>query len=400
MPADRDEDKPAKPGTGSRKFDPRTQDDSDLAGLDLSRPRPAPPDAPEKKKAPAPRKKIWDRRKTADQEAMAEAAKIRAETRALKAAAARDREAGDYKNVDLGVSIGPLRLVNPVVAASGTFGYGLELGDFCPPRRLGAVVTKGLSLRPWSGNAQPRMVETAGGLMNAIGLENIGVEEFLASVARPLGRTAGCFGANIIGAKVEEYEALAGKLSLTKIDFIEVNVSCPNLAHPGGMSFGSDPEVLFPLVGKVVAAAAPKPVIVKLPPLVADIAGLAKICESAGATAISLINTLPGLAVDFENRRSMIANGFGGLSGPPVKPLALRQVYLAARAVKIPVVGMGGIMSGLDALEFIACGASAVQVGTAILQDPAAPLRIIAELKRHLGQNKLTLEEVRGSLRL
>jgi dihydroorotate dehydrogenase (NAD+) catalytic subunit len=301
---------------------------------------------------------------------------------------------------DLSVSLGPLKLKNPVIAASGVFGYGLELMELCPPESLGAVITKGLSLTPWEGNASPRIVEAAGGLINSIGLENMGVENFISLALEPLAQTGAVIGANIIGATIEEYVAVAQRLSDTKVDFLELNISCPNLSSEGGLSFGANTFLAAKLTSLVVKAAASKPVVVKLPPLVSDIASLAKAIESAGAAALSLINTLPGLAVDLQTRKSKLGSGAGGLSGPPIKPLALRQVLFASRAVTIPVIGLGGIFTAEDALEFLITGAAAIEVGTAILVDPTAPLSIIEGLRAYLLEKKLSLADLQGSLLL
>jgi dihydroorotate dehydrogenase (NAD+) catalytic subunit len=299
------------------------------------------------------------------------------------------------------VEIGGLRLKNPILAASGTFGYGLELAPFCPPEALGAVITKGLSLEPWPGNPPPRVVEAAFGLINAIGLENVGLGTFLEKYLGPLKATGATVGANVLGRKPEDYVRLSGGLARSEVDFIELNVSCPNLRHPGGLSFGSDPGTLAFIVEGSVKAAGGKPVMVKLPPLVTDIVALAKIAEDKGAAAVSLINSLPALSIDLGTRRANLANGPGGLSGPPIKPLALRQVMLCSRALSIPVIGLGGIMDYRDALEFIVAGATAVQIGTGLLVDPTLPIRVIKDIALWLKKNNLKdLSEVRGSLKV
>ncbi|MDR2443921.1 MAG: dihydroorotate dehydrogenase [Deltaproteobacteria bacterium] len=294
------------------------------------------------------------------------------------------------KTPDLTVKIGPLVLKNPVIAASGTFGYGLELSDFVPPESLGAVIVKGLSLEPWPGNPLPRLVESSGGLINAIGLENMGVEEFIKNHLDKIKATGATVGANIIGRTVEEYAQVAKCLAKTPIDFLELNVSCPNLSTPGGLSFGSDPEICFKLTSMAVSAASGLPVFVKLPPLVTDITILAKKVEEAGATAISLINTIPAMSVDIINKRPTLAHVTGGLSGPPIKPIALRLVMLCAQAVNIPILGLGGVFTYQDALEFILVGASAVQMGTAVLIDPLSPLKVIEGLSNYLKSQKIS----------
>jgi dihydroorotate dehydrogenase (NAD+) catalytic subunit len=301
---------------------------------------------------------------------------------------------------DMRVRIGPLTLRNPVIAASGTFGYGLELRDFCPPALLGAVVTKGVSTDPWPGNPQPRAAEDAGGLLNSIGLENMGVDRYLAEALPALKAAGATVGANVLGRSPEDYAKLAWKLADSDADFIELNISCPNVKGKGGLSFGADPALAARITREAVDAAGRKPVVVKLPPLVSDIALLARVCEDAGAAAISLINSLPAMAIDIHTRKPRLGNVTGGLSGPPVKPVALRQVCLCARAVGIPVIGMGGIATAEDALEFILAGATAVQVGTAILRDPRAPVFIMEGIEKHLWDIEEDLEHFRGSLDL
>ncbi|MDR2386102.1 MAG: dihydroorotate dehydrogenase [Deltaproteobacteria bacterium] len=301
---------------------------------------------------------------------------------------------------DLSVKLGPLKLKNPVLAASGTFGYGLELAAFCPPQDLGAVITKGLSLKPWSGNPSPRIVEAGFGLINAIGLENVGLEAFLEKYLGPLKKTGAVVGANVLGQSQSDYVALTERLSQSQVDFIELNVSCPNLQHPGGLSFGSDALSLAQITKNSVKAANDKPIVVKLPPLVTDIVSLAKIAQDNGASAVSLINSLPALSINLESRQANLANGPGGLSGPPIKPLALRQVALCAQALAIPVIGLGGIMDHLDALEFIVAGAEAVQIGTGLLVDPTLPVQMVSDLAKYLAQNNLkNLGEIRGTLK-
>ena len=287
---------------------------------------------------------------------------------------------------DLSVSVGGLSLKNPIIAASGAFGYGLEMAPLCPPERLGAVIVKGLSWEPWPGNSGHRVCEAAGGLINSIGLQNIGARAFVGDKLPALKATGAVVGAGVVGRTAEEYLKSAEILAKSDIDFLELNISCPNLASEGGLSFGADPGAASDLAGRVKEAVAKyaKPLWVKLPPLVADIALLAAKVAAAGADAVSLINTLPAMAIDLESRRPLLGNVTGGLSGPPIKPVALRQVMLAAKAAGVPVVGLGGIMDGRDALEFMVAGAAAVQMGTAILADPAAPLAAIEGIRRYL----------------
>lgn len=293
-------------------------------------------------------------------------------------------------NPDLSVAIGDVTLKNPIIAASGTFGYGLEMAEFCPPGALGAVIVKGLSLEPWPGNPGHRIVETAGGLLNSIGLQNMGVKAFIAEPLKNLKRAKATVGANVIGRNKGEYVKVAKILADSEVDFLELNISCPNLSSKGGLSFGSDPDQAARLTFAVATAVnGAKPIWVKLPPLVADIAKLAKNVESSGADALSLINTVPGMAVNLETLRPELGHVTGGLSGAPIKPLALRQVYLTAGAVEIPVIGVGGVFSGADALEHMAVGAQAVQMGTAILKDPRSPLAAIEEIQAWLIRKQI-----------
>lgn len=299
--------------------------------------------------------------------------------------------------MDMSVKIGPLTLKNPVMTASGTCGYGLELAKFCPPERLGAVITKGVSLTPWPGNPSPRMAETASGLINAIGLENMGVERFVSDALPPLKATGATVGANILGNSADEYAALAKRLSGADIDFIEVNVSCPNVAR-GGLAVGATPDGVAEVTAAVRENCGGKPFVIKLTPQTTDIVAVARAAEKEGATAISLINTIPAMAVDLERRRPILANITGGLSGPAIKPVALRQVWLCAASVKIPVIGLGGIFSARDALEFIMVGAAAIQIGTATLIDPTAPMRIIEDMRQWMLKEGLrNFDELRAS---
>jgi dihydroorotate dehydrogenase (NAD+) catalytic subunit len=303
-----------------------------------------------------------------------------------------------YFTPDLKTTIGNLTLKNPVIAASGTFGYGLELKNFCPPEKLGAVITKGISLDPWPGNPGPRAAEVSGGLINAIGLENMGADEYVRLALPELKKTGATVGANILGGTPEDYAELAARLSDADTDFLEVNISCPNLKSGGGLSFGSDPELAKAITKACVKVANGKPVVVKLPPLVTDIALLARLVEEAGASALSLINSLPAMAIDLVTRKPKLKNVTGGLSGPPIKPLALRQVCLVANAVDIPVIGMGGIFTAEDALEFFLAGASAVEIGTATLRDPRAAMFILEGIEKYLWDIEEDLSHFRGSL--
>jgi dihydroorotate dehydrogenase (NAD+) catalytic subunit len=301
---------------------------------------------------------------------------------------------------DLSVSLGTLQLKNPVMSASGTFGYGLEFAPFYDISRLGAIVVKGLSIAPTPGNPPGRIVETASGMLNAIGLQNIGAERFAADVAPRLSEAGATFAANIYGRTVEEYEAVADRLSeLSSLAAIEVNASCPNVKE-GGMAFGATPEGIALLTARVRKATR-KPLWVKLSPNVADIASIAAAAEGAGADAVSLINTLVGMAVDPRTRRPKLSNVTGGLSGPAIKPVALRMVWEVCRRVSIPVIGIGGIQTAADALEFLLVGASAVQVGTANFRNPRACVEILEGIEAFLREERLPgIASFRGKLRL
>lgn len=299
---------------------------------------------------------------------------------------------------DLSVTLGSLRLRNPVMSASGTFGYGLEFAPFYDISRLGAIVVKGLSLAPTPGNPPGRIVETASGMLNAIGLQNIGVERFIEDVAPRLADAGATFAANIYGRTVEEYEEVARRLSgLPSLAAIEVNASCPNVKE-GGIAFGSSPEGISRLTGRV-RNATDKPLWVKLSPNVSDIGSVALAAEGAGADAVSLVNTLVGMAVDHRTRRPKLSNVTGGLSGPAIKPVALRMVWEVCRRVKIPVIGIGGIQTAADALEFLLVGASAVQVGTANFRNPGVCVEILEGIEAFLREERLSgIGEYRGRL--
>ncbi len=303
-------------------------------------------------------------------------------------------------NPDLSVRIGNLTLKNPVISASGTFGYGLEFAPFYDISRLGAVVVKGLSLAPTAGNPPGRIVETAAGMLNAIGLQNIGVERFVADVVPRLEDAGAAYVANIYGRTAEEYEAVAERLStVASLGAIEVNASCPNVKQ-GGMAFGATAEGIAGLTARVRKRTA-KPLWVKLSPNVADIAGIAAAAEDAGADAVSLINTLVGMAVDHRTRRPRLANVTGGLSGPAIKPVALRMVWETARRVRIPVIGIGGIQSAADALEFLLVGAAAIQVGTANFRNPRTCVEIVEGIAAFLAEQRIaSVAGYRGSLRI
>jgi dihydroorotate dehydrogenase (NAD+) catalytic subunit len=278
-----------------------------------------------------------------------------------------------------------ITLKNPVLAASGTFGYGLEFASLLDLNALGGLVVKGLSREPIKGNPPPRLWEARAGMINSVGLQNVGVRVFVHDKLPRLAKLATAVFANIFGYTTGDYVEVARVLeSAEGLAGYELNVSCPNTSH-GGIYFSSDPALL----GEVTAAVrrvAKRPLLVKLSPNVARIEPLAQAAEAAGADAISLVNTFVSLAVDARARKPRIGAGFGGLSGPAIKPIALRMVYQAAQAVKIPVVGMGGIASGEDAAEFLVAGAAAVEVGTANFWDPAAPVRIAGELAEFMAE--------------
>ncbi len=288
----------------------------------------------------------------------------------------------------LAVTIGDLSLANPVMTASGTFGYGSEFEPYVELDRLGGIVVKGISLEPSPGNLPPRTVETACGLLNAIGLENIGIDVFINEKLPFLETLSPLIFVNIYGQKVDAYAELARRLDgLSGVDGIEVNISCPNV-KVGGMAFGVDPTAAAGVV-RAVRAKTSKHVMVKLSPNVSDIVTIAKSVEDAGADSVSLINTLAGMAVDIHTRRPKLANITGGLSGPAIKPVALKMVWETARNVSVPVIGMGGIMTAEDALEFLIAGASAVQVGTANLVNPGATIDVLDGLENFLSENNI-----------
>lgn len=299
--------------------------------------------------------------------------------------------------MDLGVELAPrhgrgLRLRNPVMTAAGTFGYGTEPAELLDIQRLGAIVCKGTTIEPRDGNPQPRLVETAAGLLNSVGLQNIGIRALIEEKAPVWAKWQVPVVVNIAGDNAHQYAELASMLEgVAGVSAIEVNISCPNVER-GGMEFGADPQAAAQITAAVKAASS-LPVLVKLSPNVSDIAHIARAVAQAGADAVSLINTLRGMAIDKERRRPILGNIAGGLSGPAIKPVALYAVYRVAQAVSIPVIGCGGIVSASDALEFIMAGASAVQVGTASFTDPHAPLEVVEGLERFMereGVERLT----------
>ncbi len=283
----------------------------------------------------------------------------------------------------IGVDIGGLALKNPVMTASGTFGYGEEYSDYLDLNRLGAIIVKGLSLKSREGNPPPRIVETASGMLNAVGLQNVGVRTFIDEKLPWLRSIDSAVVANIFGETIEDYANVAEILNDAEgVDAVEVNISCPNVKR-GGIAFGSDP-VLAGEVTRVVKDVSHLPVIVKLTPNVTDITEIARATEAAGADALSLINTITGMSVDIEKRVPHLENVTGGLSGPAIKPVALRMVWEVVNAVSIPVIGVGGIMNARDALEFLIVGAKAVQVGTANFINPGIATDIIDDIRKYM----------------
>jgi dihydroorotate dehydrogenase (NAD+) catalytic subunit len=300
----------------------------------------------------------------------------------------------------LTVSLCGIPLRNPVIAASGTFGYGIEFESQVDLNQLGGLVVKGLSREPMDGNPEPRLWETRAGMINSIGLQNIGVRAFVAEKLPKLAKFQTAIFANVFGYATDDYVEVVRVLEdAPGIAGYELNVSCPNTRH-GGIYFSNDPVLLTEVIAEVKRVARRRPLIVKLSPNVADISMLARTAEQAGADAISLVNTFIALAVDARTRRPRLGAGFGGLSGPAIKPIALRMVYQVAKAVKIPVVGMGGIATGEDAAEFMIAGATAVEVGTATFWDPASPARIASELGEFLRQENIQqVSELTGTLK-
>lgn len=301
---------------------------------------------------------------------------------------------------DLSVSIGSLRLDNPVMTASGTFGYAEEFEQLLHLDRLGAVIVKGISLHPRPGNPPPRIVETSCGMLNAIGLENVGVDRFITEKNDYLSSLGCPVIVNILGDSLEEYEEITRRLAgVSSVAAIEVNISCPNVKK-GGVAFGTDPKMAA-AVTRAVKKQAQVPVIVKLSPNVTDITRIAAAVEDAGADAVSLINTLIGMAVDLKTRRPKLGNCIGGLSGPAIKPVALRMVYQVAQTVSIPVIGIGGIETAEDALEFMLAGATAVQIGTANFINPAVAEEVVDGIEHYVGRQRLaSITELIGMLEI
>ena len=300
--------------------------------------------------------------------------------------------------VDLSVHVGELRLANPILAASGTFGYGIEFAHLVDLNLLGGIVVKGLSLEPMNGAPAPRLCETSGGMLNAVGLQNVGVRAFVAEKLPALRSYRTAIVANVFGRSVEEYVEVIRVLEDAEgLAAYELNVSCPNVAR-GGVQYGSDPR----MTAEVVSAArklARRPLWVKLSPNVTDITAIARAAEAAGASALTVANTYLGMSVDYRTHRSRLGSPTGGLSGPAIKPISLRLVYEVCQAVRIPVLGLGGIQSPEDVLEYLIVGASAVQVGTAHFIDPGSSLAILEALVDLCEESKVfNISELRGTL--
>lgn len=300
----------------------------------------------------------------------------------------------------LNVKIGGLSLKNPVLTASGTFGYGEEFSDFIDLSRIGGFITKGTTLNPREGNDYPRMAETASGMLNCVGLQNKGVDHFIEHIYPRIKAFNTNIIVNVSGSSPEDYAQCASKLAaLEHVPAIELNISCPNVKD-GGMAFGVTCEGASSVV-RAVRQAYPKTIIVKLSPNVTDIAAIARAVENEGADAVSLINTLMGMAIDVERRCSKLSIGTGGLSGPAIKPVALRMVWQVAKAVKIPVIGMGGIMNAIDAIEFFMAGATAVEIGVANFIDPAISIKIAEGVEEWLVAHHIDdIHDIIGALKL
>ena len=287
--------------------------------------------------------------------------------------------------MNMSVKIAGVEFKNPVMEASGTFGSGMEYSEFVDLSRLGAVVTKGVANVPWPGNPTPRIAETYGGMINAIGLQNPGIDVFAKRDIPFLKKYDTKIVVNVCGKTTEDYIDVVERLGDEPVDMLEINISCPNVKE-GGIAFGQDPKAVEAIT-KAVKAHAKQPVVMKLSPNVTDITVMAKAAEAGGADAISLINTLTGMKIDINRRTFAVANKTGGLSGPAIRPVAVRMVYQAAQAVKVPIIGMGGISCAEDAIEFILAGASAVSVGTANFHNPAVTLEVIDGIEAYMKKN-------------
>lgn len=289
--------------------------------------------------------------------------------------------------MNLSVDIAGVTMKNPVTTGSGTFGSGEEFSEFVDLSKLGAVTTKGVANVPWPGNPTPRVAEVYGGMLNAIGLQNPGIDVFVERDVPYLKKAGATIIVNVCGKSEKDYVEVVERLSDEPVDLLEINVSCPNVKE-GGIAFGQDPKALYEIT-KAVKAKAKQPIIMKLSPNVTDITEMAKAAVDAGSDALSLINTLTGMKIDIERRDFVLANKTGGMSGPAIKPVAVRMVYQVANAVDVPIIGMGGIATAEDALEFIMAGATAVSVGTANFIDPATTLEVIDGIKAYMERHQI-----------
>ena len=306
-------------------------------------------------------------------------------------------QANEVIRVGMSVNIAGVELKNPVMTASGTFGSGMEYSEFVDLNRLGAVVTKGVANVPWAGNPTPRVAETYGGMLNAIGLQNPGMDVFIQRDIPFLKKFDTKIIVNVCGKSEEDYCAVVEALSEEEVDLLEINISCPNVKE-GGIAFGQDPKAVEAIT-KQIKKVAKQPVIMKLSPNVTDITEMARAAEAGGADALSLINTITGMKIDVQRRTFALANKTGGLSGPAIKPVALRMVYQTANVVKLPIIGMGGIATAEDALEFILAGATAVSVGTANFFCPTATMDIIDGIREYMVRNKINnIAELTGAV--
>ena len=286
------------------------------------------------------------------------------------------------------VKIAGVEFKNPVMTASGTFGSGMEYGEFVDLNKLGAVVTKGVALTPWPGNPTPRVCETASGMMNAIGLQNPGIDTFIERDLEFLKKYDTKVIVNVCGKSVEEYVGVVERLADTDVDMLEINVSCPNVKE-GAIAFGQNADMLYS-VTKEIKAHAKQPIIMKLSPNVTDITEMARAAEAAGTDALSLINTITAMKIDIYKRKFALANKTGGLSGPAIKPVAVRMVYQVANAVKVPIIGMGGIATAEDAIEMMLAGATAVSVGTANFYNPTATIDVVNGIKDYMTRKNIS----------
>ena len=299
---------------------------------------------------------------------------------------------------NMSVEIAGVKLKNPVMTASGTFGSGAEFMDYIDLSLLGGLTTKGVSDVPWKGNPTPRVAETASGMLNAIGLQNPGVDVFIKRDLEKLKGIDTIVMANVCGHTTEEYVEVVKRLADNEVvKLLEINISCPNV-KAGGITFGTNPDAAFE-VTKAIKRYAKQPVIMKLTPNVTDITELARACEAGGADGLSLINTLTGMKIDIHKRKFALANKTGGLSGPAVKPVAIRMVYQVSKAVKLPIIGMGGIMTGEDAVEFLMAGATAVSVGTANFNNPAASVEVVKGIEEYMARYEIAdINEIIGCI--